>query len=186
MGMSLRELARRAGVTPSYLSKLERGLTNCSVDTLWMVSEELGIATADLFAGERHSEVEAKAPSLSSPAVIALPPVAFRPVVDPAAREKITMGGVLVENLTPHDEGAMEFIQTRLEVGAGDEEACHHCGHEYGLVLQGRILVQVGFAKYELGPGWSIAFDSSNPHRVLNIGEEPAIAVWVITGRNQA
>ena len=63
-GMSLRELARRTGVTPSHLSKLERGLTNCSVDTLWMVSEELGIAAADLFAGEKHSEIEVRTPRL--------------------------------------------------------------------------------------------------------------------------
>jgi transcriptional regulator with XRE-family HTH domain len=185
-GMSLRELARRTGVTPSHLSKLERGLTNCSVDTLWMVSEELGIAAADLFAGEKHSEVEVRTPGcVSSPEAIPLPFRAFCSVVDPAARETITMAGVAVEKLTPQDDAAMEFIQVRHEVGAGDREAYHHAGHEYGLVLQGRFLVEVGFGNYELTPGWSIAFDSSNPHRIRNIGEEPAVAIWVVTGLNQ-
>ena len=184
-GMSLRELARRIDVTPSYLSKIERGLANCSVGALWMVSDELGIPVADMFAGQKHSEIEIETPRSTpgpSPEAIALPPMVFRPVVDPAARETITMAGVEFQRLTPHDDAAIEFIQVRHEVGA--EEAYHHRGHEYGLVLQGRISVEVGFAKYELTPGWSIAFDSSNAHRILNVGKEPAIAVWVVIGRN--
>ena len=84
------------------------------------------------------------------------------------------------QRLTPHDDLAIEFMEVRHEVGAGDPEAYHHRGREYGLVLTGRLLVEVGFGKYVLEPGWSIAFDSSNPHRVINIGDEPASAVWVV------
>ena len=89
------------------------------------------------------------------------------------------------QRLTPHDDLAIEFMEVRHEIGAGDSEAYHHRGREYGLVVSGRLLVEVGFGKYVLEPGWSIAFDSSNPHRVINIGDEPASAVWVVVGRNQ-
>ena len=95
------------------------------------------------------------------------------------------MAGVEFQRLTPHDDLGLEFIEVRHEIGAGDPEAYHHRGREYGLVLTGRLQVEIGFAKYVLDPGWSIAFDSSNPHRVLNIGDEPATAVWVVVGRNQ-
>jgi hypothetical protein len=43
--------------------------------------------------------------------------------------------------------------------------------------------VQVGFEVYELGPGGSIAFDSSSPHRLWAVGGEPVHAVWVVIGR---
>jgi quercetin dioxygenase-like cupin family protein len=44
--------------------------------------------------------------------------------------------------------------------------------------------VQVGFEVYELGPGGSIAFDSSSPHRLSAVGDEPVHAVWVVIGRD--
>ena len=94
------------------------------------------------------------------------------------------MAGVEFQRLTPHDDAVIEFIEVRHEIGAGDPEPYHHRGREYGLVLQGRLLVEIGFQKHILTPGWSIAYDSSNPHRVLNIGDEPAVAIWVVIGRN--
>lgn len=42
-GMSLTELARRAGVAKSTLSQLEQGLGNPSVETLWAVGDALGV-----------------------------------------------------------------------------------------------------------------------------------------------
>ncbi len=58
-----------------------------------------------------------------------------------------------------------------------------HGGREYGYVTSGRLGVRVGFDEYELGPGTSIVFDSSSPHRLWTIGREPVHAVWVVIGR---
>jgi hypothetical protein len=41
----------------------------------------------------------------------------------------------------------------------------------------------VGFDEYELCPGSSIVFDSSSPHRLWTIGDEPVEAVWLVIGR---
>ena len=38
----------------------------------------------------------------------------------------------------------------------------------------------MGFESYELGPGDSIAFDSSTPHEYLNKTGEPVHAIWVV------
>lgn len=191
-GMSMRELARRIGLTPSHLSKMERGLVNPSVGALWMISDELGIPVATLFSGgpDGSSETQvgrvtpfAVSPSVESPASVDT--FVFAPAVDPRNRESIEMAGVQFQRLTPHDDSSIEFMEVRHEVGAGDDEAYHHRGREYGLVLKGRLLVELGFNKHVLDPGWSIAFDSSNPHRVINAGDEPAVAVWIVIGRNQ-
>jgi mannose-6-phosphate isomerase-like protein (cupin superfamily) len=58
-----------------------------------------------------------------------------------------------------------------------------HGGKEYGYVSSGTLGVRVGFEEYELGPGGSIAFDSSSPHRLWTVGGEPVHAVWVVIGR---
>ena len=58
-----------------------------------------------------------------------------------------------------------------------------HGGKEYGYVTGGRLGVQIGFERYDLGPGDSISFDSSSPHRLWTIGDEPAEAIWVVVGR---
>jgi transcriptional regulator with XRE-family HTH domain len=188
-GMTLRELARRVGMTPSHLSKIERELANPSVGALWMISDELGIPMADFFAGEHAGSADTQ-PSQArvfppAPAGEAsLSSSLFTPAVDPEERESIKMAGVEFLRLTPHDDATIEFMEVRHEVGAGDAEPYRHRGREYGLVLKGRLLAEIGFGKYILDPGWSIAFDSSSPHRVLNVGDEPAVAVWVVIGRN--
>ena len=51
-GMSMRELARRAEITPGHLSKIERGLANPSVGLLWTVSDALGVQVSSMFAEE--------------------------------------------------------------------------------------------------------------------------------------
>jgi mannose-6-phosphate isomerase-like protein (cupin superfamily) len=58
-----------------------------------------------------------------------------------------------------------------------------HGGREYGYVTSGTLGVRVGFDEYELGPGTSIVFDSSSPHRLWTIGDEPVNAVWLVIGR---
>ncbi len=189
----MRELARRIGLAPSHLSKIERGLANPSVGTLWTISDELGIAVARLFSPEKEvapAHADAREQQQASPSIPRQEDAApfiqvFPPVVDPADRESIRMAGVEFQRLTPHDDLAIEFMEVRHEVGAGDPESYRHRGREYGLVLEGRLQVEIGFVKYVLEPGWSVAFDSSTPHRVLNIGDTPAVAVWVVVGRNQ-
>ena len=58
-----------------------------------------------------------------------------------------------------------------------------HAGHEYGHVISGRLHITLGFCEHELGPGDSISFDSAQPHRLANAGDEPVHAIWVVVGR---
>ena len=41
----------------------------------------------------------------------------------------------------------------------------------------------IGFETYELGPGDSISFESTMPHRLFTLGDEPAEAIWFVVGR---
>ena len=58
-----------------------------------------------------------------------------------------------------------------------------HGGREYGVIISGRLEVQVGFETYSLGPGDAVHFDSTTPHRLSNPHEEPCTAVWFVLER---
>jgi transcriptional regulator with XRE-family HTH domain len=178
-GMSLRELARRVGVSPSLVSQIELDRVNPSVSTLYALVSELGMTMSDVF-GDGAQPAQARV-SLSHP------DDGDGLVTHPGARRVINLdSGVRWERLTPRSDPDVEFLQVAYPVGA---ESCPHDalvthgGREYGYVTSGRLGVRVGFDEYELGPGTSIAFDSSSPHRLWTIGGEPAQAVWVVIGR---
>src|SRR5580765_8944277 len=54
-GISLRELARRVGVSPSLVSQIELDRVNPSVSTLYAIVTELGMTMSDVF-GEQPEE----------------------------------------------------------------------------------------------------------------------------------
>ena len=174
-GISLREIARRIGVSPSLISQIERDKVNPSVVTLYALVRELGLTMGDLFAAEDGSEPSGTQPPSTSP------------VVGPAERGVIHLAsGVTWERLTAERDSSAEFLLVTYDVGS---ESCPadslvtHGGREYGYVVSGRLGVRIGFDEYDLGPGNSISFDSSSPHRLWALGDERVEAIWVVVGR---
>jgi len=175
-GISLRELARRVGVSPSLVSQIELDRVNPSVSTLYSLVTELGMTMSDVFGDGRPAERAAQQPRSSDG-------LAERP----ETRRVINLAsGVRWERLTPHSDSDVEFLYVTYPIGAEscpEDALMTHGGREYGYVTSGTLGVLVGFEEYELQPGGSIAFDSSSPHRLWTIGEEPVNAVWVVIGR---
>ena len=94
--------------------------------------------------------------------------------------------GVRWEELTADLEEGIDFLLATYDVGGSstpDMSLMRHHGREYGYIISGTLTVQIGFQEYELGPGDSIAFDSTTPHRLYNTGDEPVQAVWFVVGR---
>jgi quercetin dioxygenase-like cupin family protein len=77
-------------------------------------------------------------------------------------------------------------METEYPPGAvSAPEMLRHPGRDYGVVLEGTLEVQVGFTTHRLGPGDSIAFDASMPHRLSNPGPGTARTIWVVLERNR-
>lgn len=55
-GLTVQELAKRAGISPGYLSEVERGLSAVSVDKLTQIAEGLGIGVDVLLGEEAPTE----------------------------------------------------------------------------------------------------------------------------------
>jgi transcriptional regulator with XRE-family HTH domain len=186
-GLSLRELARRLGVSPSAISQIETGRARPSVATLWAIVTELGMSLDDLFAGASTSKARrARRPSEDGEA----PPARQEglPVVTEQTREALQLAtGVRWERMTASADPDVDFILVVYDVGGSsspDDSFIRHAGHEYGLVLSGRLEVTVGFESAVLSAGDSISFPSTTPHRLRNAGDEPVTGVWVVVGRH--
>jgi transcriptional regulator with XRE-family HTH domain len=176
LGISLRELARRVGVSPSLVSQIELDRVNPSVGTLYALVTELGMTMSDVFGDSRTGEPVVR--QLRRGDGLAEQPETRR-VINLAS-------GVRWERLTPESDPDVEFLYVVYPVGAAscpEDALMTHGGREYGYVTSGTLGIRVGFEEYELGPGGSIAFDSSSPHRLWAIGAEPVHAVWVVIGR---
>ena len=175
-GLTLREIARRIGVSASLVSQIERGRVTPSVATLYQFATEFGLSIESLFSKTVEERPEA-------------PPPSRGPVLRGKDRKRISLdGGVTWERLTPTEDEAVEFMYVTYQVdGAScpDDSLVRHGGREYACVLSGRLGLRIGFEEYEVGPGDSFAFDPQLPHRLWAIGDEPATAVWVIVNRSE-
>ncbi len=168
--ITVRELARRTGVSPSLVSQVERGLAMPSVGTLLAMANELGLDIGDIFKlGVR--------PSQSPPG----------PVQRARSRKTIRLAsGVRWERLTAAPDHAVEFLYAVYDVGSAsctEDSMLRHDGKEYAYIISGRLGVKIGFDEYELGPGDSISFDAQMPHRLWCVGKQPAVGIWTIVRR---
>jgi transcriptional regulator with XRE-family HTH domain len=180
--LSLRELARRLGISASAVSQIETGKSRPSVNTLYAMIAELGLSVDDLFSPFGPAGVPPRpggTPAGNSkrrPAGerSAVQRVEDRPVIE-------LESGARWERLTPEPDAELDFLQVIYEVGGSsshDGRLIRHAGQEYGVVLEGTVEVTLGFETHRLRPGDSIRFDAAVPHLVRNAGSGPARCIW--------
>lgn len=179
-GLSQRELARRLGLSASLISQLESGLSKPSVGTLYAIVTELNLSLDRVIRGEDFSGDRSHTGQPDEAGV--------DPLVHPEDRQVIDLAsGVRWEELTATSEEGVDFLLATYEVGGAstpDQSLMRHHGREYGYVMSGTLGIQIGFQEYVLAPGDSIAFDSTQPHRLYNKGDTPVQAIWFVSGRD--
>lgn len=166
-GMTIAELAARAGLSSGLISQIERGNSNPSVNTLEKLREALGTNIWEFT--ERGAEVGA------SPWV--------RRAND---RPKIAIGtnGYTKELLSPRPSNEMRFMILTLPKGATNPSVLLGPGDKGGYVMEGRVRLTVGDEIIILHPGDSFQFPSTLFHEVENDGDETARVLWIISIRD--
>jgi transcriptional regulator with XRE-family HTH domain len=169
--LSLRQLARLIGTSPSLLSQIENGKVTPSVDTLYLLSGALGVPVAAFF-GE--------------PATAEQGPTGAR-VVRAAERQRIDLEhGVTWENLLPGEEAGLRFMEIRYAPGGNSgDHMLRHPGRDLFVVLEGQLTIRVGFAEHVLGPGDAISFADFAPHHVRNDGSVEGRAILCVVGDDE-
>jgi mannose-6-phosphate isomerase-like protein (cupin superfamily)/DNA-binding XRE family transcriptional regulator len=188
--LSARELARRIGCSASLISQIERGVSVPSVGVLYSLATELSSSLDYLLFGAAAPPPGGGGPAGGGGApagggggagsASGAPGIVqrgnCRSIIDLAS-------GVRWERLTPGTDAMTDFLEVVYSPGGhstDERRPLRHDGREYGLVIRGTLQANVGFESYELGPGDSIAFDSSTPHEYLNKTGEPVHAIWVV------
>ncbi len=191
-GMSVRELARRAGCSASLVSQVERGVTTPSAGVVYTLANELGISLDFLF---RTDDVEPgelpRLPGINSAPYPEVSPWGRASGSDgkgilqrAADRNAIELStGVRWERLTPTHDSTVDFIEVVYEPGGQSSEsgrAVRHDGREYLYVLQGELEAAVGFETLRLVEGDSLAFDPATPHHYRNPTSETVRVLSVV------
>lgn len=206
--IGVRELGRRIDVSASMISQIERGRVMPSVNTLYALVHALGVTFDEVFASADATDAEAgavAAPGNGSEASAEGQRVG-RPrqgegleatarmgasacrVQRKGTNPRITLGsGVEWELIAGTSTPDVEVLHVRYDIGGestSPDALMRHEGFEYGLIEEGRLGVTVGFELHELGPGDSISFPSTMPHRLFNLLPDRATTgIWVIVGR---
>jgi len=142
LGLSLRDLAEKTDLTASFLSQLERGLTNASLNSLQKISDALNVPML-YFLSETPSE---------SPVVRA----SQRPAID------LDDERVSYELLTPDLTGQFEAVLGHIKNNS--ENIARRLSvetEEMIFVLEGSLSVKLIGGEYTLDPGDSIYFNGS-------------------------
>ena len=168
-GLSLRQLAKEISASPSLLSQVENGKVTPSVDTLYVLARALEVPVASFFGDAATSE-----------------PVGMGSawLVRAAQRQRITLQhGVTWENLLPHEESGLRFMEIHYPPGAhSGEHMLRHPGRDLFLVLDGELTFRIGFAEHRLTAGDSISFADFQPHQLRNDGSVAARAIICVIG----
>ncbi|MPY23196.1 cupin domain-containing protein [Shewanella psychropiezotolerans] len=167
-GLSQRELAKRAGVTNSTISMIEKNSVSPSVSSLKKVLSGLPLSLVDFFSMEGNGESEAK--------------VVYR------SDELLDIGdGNLDYKLIGRDypNRAMSVMSETYPPGSDTgAEMLKHEGEEAAMVLEGKLELTVGDEVFILEAGDSYYFNSESPHRFRNPFDEECRLVSATTPAN--
>lgn len=165
-GMTMKEVAEKAGVSESLVSQIERNKVSPAIDTLLGLVEALGIDIEFLFRDfKRDRSVN---------------------LVRKADRRKLLLRETVYEQLsrTVEEDSEHGIEAYFLELAPGGEKGSElygHPGKELGVIMEGAGTFSIGTRKYELAAGDSISFSADSPHLLKNTGTGPLKAFWVVT-----
>lgn len=164
-GLSLDELSRRAGVSKSMLSQIERNQANPTVAVVWRLANALRVELSELLGGEKPA----------SPAIEVVPAHGIPGMSSPD-------GKCLLRILGPIDmAGQFEWYELTVQPGGALESGAHEPGsREHLSVLGGQLEVSAGNTTHKLKTGETARYAVDGPHAIRNPGKQAATALLVV------
>ncbi len=165
MGLSLRDLGERSGVSAPMLSQVERGETSPTLAVAAKIATGLELTLSQLLRLDEGQHVS---------------------VSRAAGRRVSARGGHRIEELTPPLPGqradvSLHMLEPGATTGGRTDPPMHEPGsRETAVVLAGTLALVVDGTRYELPEGDSVTFDADLPHHFENDGEEPTRFIAVI------
>ena len=161
-GLTLAQLAERAGLSASALSQIERGVTDPSLSSLRRISSALGVPFFQFLVQNESLD----------------------PLVRRADRRTITFPNRTLQYqlLTPNLKGPFEVLSLELEPGGvSSDQPSSHDSEECMVVLSGAADVELAGRWYHLEQGDAISIHRNVPHRARNDGTASAELLSIIS-----
>jgi XRE family transcriptional regulator, regulator of sulfur utilization len=165
MGLSLRDLAQRSGVSAPMLSQVERGETSPTLAVAARIASGLELTLSQLLRLDEDRHVV---------------------VVRRGEGRKRRRAGHRVEELTPPLPGQRADVSRhRLDPGAvtggpGDPPIHEPGSRETAVVIEGMATLVVDGERHELRVGDSVTFDADLAHHFENDSNDPAELLAVV------
>lgn len=162
--MTLNDLAQAASLSVGFLSLVERGQKQPSLDALQRISKALSVEIGWLFPTSPSDDPFEDAYVVRK---------GFRRRVDYSRLSGTEYLGETDYLLTPSVDGrlVMTMMQFSPDGHSGDNPLSHE-GEETGYVLSGQLTLKVDGQVFVLKKGDSFGFSGEKPHRYLNNGTE--------------
>ena len=165
-GVSLAEVADGTGISPSFLSMVEKGKSDITVSRLMRLVHWFGVSVADLVQEPDNAAVQ---------------------VVRAGDRRSLRLAdeGIEIQMLTPDGHHAMMPVINVYDEGGGMVDPTRHDGEEFIHVLEGRLeLTVAGGDPLVLETGDSAYYRSDAPHSFRNAGDGVARFFGITTPPN--
>ncbi|MCX6031914.1 MAG: helix-turn-helix domain-containing protein [Chloroflexi bacterium] len=160
-GLSQRELADLASLSPNAISLIERNAISPSVATLQRLAGALGVKMSYFFESETLARILHVHPS-------------ERPVIHGAG---LTIEGLGARLADQQMEPFLITLAPHADMGTGQVV---HVGHEFVCCLAGHVQYQIDGALHLLEPEDFLLFEADLPHRWGNPGDEVARLLLVL------
>lgn len=166
-GLTIAEVADRAGISRGMLSKIENAQTATSLETLEQIANALGVTLSRLF---RNYNIPSGGAQL---------------VKSGQGMEVVRRGTKLghTYHLLAYDQGpnkTFEPFLITLEDPGEEFTTFEHPGTEFIHMLEGRLEYRVGQETFLLEPGDSLTFRGEIPHRPEAVYSTPARFLSII------
>jgi transcriptional regulator with XRE-family HTH domain len=165
-GVSLADVADGTGISPSFLSMVEKGKSDITISRLMRLVHWFGVSIADLVQEPDTSPVQ---------------------VVRADHRRSLRLADerISIQMLAPDGHHAMMPVINVYDEGGGMADPTRHDGEEFVHVLEGAIELTVGSREpIVLEAGDSAYYRSDVPHSFRNVGAGTARFFGVTTPPN--
>jgi transcriptional regulator with XRE-family HTH domain len=163
-----RQLAEKAGLTPSMVSQIESGRLTPSLHTLGKVAGALGVTIGALFDGQPAGSIHVTRKK-------DYPVVSF----DGAAERWSVLGAGLFQGKI---RAVVSTLDAKTRGTMSDKVVIKPGQMKLFYVLEGHVALNYGSDRHVLESGDSALLDGGTPHGWENLGTRKAQALWVILG----
>jgi transcriptional regulator with XRE-family HTH domain len=171
LGMSLRDLGQRAGLSVGFLSQVERGQSSLALGSLAAVARALEIDTASLLPGRPRAATDQAHGSGMVHLTRADEPTDL--AIDARVRRYKMLAGDYRHELEP-------MLVTIFPADTRAEVLRSQVGEKFLYVIDGDLVYLLGDAEHRLGCGDSIHHPASIPHGFVNDTDSVVVAVSVV------